>query len=60
MLITLTTPVPAGHRLGNEDVDGSEWNSVDTLKTVCNPQHCRCSGSSVPHPTTDAGKIQTF
>ncbi|KAH3886246.1 hypothetical protein DPMN_010248 [Dreissena polymorpha] len=35
-LLTLTFPVPAGYRLGNEDIDGeeAEWNSVEPLKTV--------------------------
>ncbi|KAH3692707.1 hypothetical protein DPMN_193861 [Dreissena polymorpha] len=51
-------PVSAGHKLGNEDINGAEaeWNSVDTLETVGRPRLCRLFGSSLPHPTTDAGK----
>ncbi|KAH3697844.1 hypothetical protein DPMN_085354 [Dreissena polymorpha] len=32
----LTPTFPVGHRLSNEDLEGSEaeWNSVDTLETV--------------------------
>ncbi|KAH3890261.1 hypothetical protein DPMN_014335 [Dreissena polymorpha] len=39
-LLTLTFPIPAGHRLGNGDIDGSEAErtSVDTLKTVGRPR----------------------